>query len=114
MDFSQRLQWAGNLLEMDPDEALEAIGNSPEVYETVPAAFYCYMRFPPEEAMVVAASAGGDTDSIASIAGSLIGASFGTSWLPQRWLSVLEERENIEAVASRLAEMSALLCSEGA
>jgi ADP-ribosylglycohydrolase len=113
-DFSQRLQWAGNLLEMNPDEALEAIGNSPEVYETVPAAFYCYLRFSPEEAMVAAASAGGDTDSIASIAGSLIGASFGTSWLPQRWLSVLEGRENIEAVASCLAEMSALLCGEGA
>ena len=112
-DFSQRLQWVGALMGMNPDEALETIGNSPEVYETVPAAFYCFMRFEPEEALVAAASTGGDTDSIASIAGSLIGASSGTAWIPLRWLSILEEREHIETVASRLAEMSDLLCGEG-
>ncbi len=109
-EFADRLLWAGSLLGLEPSQALEAIGNSPVVSETVPAAFYSYMKFEPEEALIAAASGGGDTDSIASIAGSLLGASLGTGWIPERWLFCLEDRERIERVAAELSRLSFELC----
>jgi poly(ADP-ribose) glycohydrolase ARH3 len=89
---------------------LERIGNSPEAAETVPAAFYCFLKFEPEEALITAASGGGDTDSIASIAGALCGASRGFDWIPKRWLRVLEGRERIENAARGLSELHSMLC----
>jgi ADP-ribosylglycohydrolase len=89
---------------------LRAIGNSPLVSETVPSAFYCYMKFAQEDALIAAAGGGGDTDYIASIAGPLLGASFGTAWIPERWLSCLEDRERIERVALDLSSLSFEIC----
>jgi ADP-ribosyl-[dinitrogen reductase] hydrolase len=111
-DFSQRLIWAGSLMDIETSEALAQIGTSPSVYETVPAAFYCHLRFGPEDALIAGASCGGDTDTIASIAGALAGASEGTGWIPQRWLSCLEDRKTIEDMGKRLADLSARLCGE--
>jgi ADP-ribosylglycohydrolase len=109
-EFADRLLWAGSLIDLDPADALSAIGNSPAVFETVPAAFYCFIRFDPEEALIRAANVGGDTDSIASMAGALAGAFYGTSWLPERWLSCLEGRERLSQTAERLADLSIMLC----
>jgi ADP-ribosylglycohydrolase len=55
-EFADRLLWAGSLIDLDPTDALSAIGNSPAVFETVPAAFYCFIRFDPEEALIRAAN----------------------------------------------------------
>ncbi|MFB3766310.1 MAG: ADP-ribosylglycohydrolase family protein [Methanotrichaceae archaeon] len=108
--FADRLAWIESLLDIESSKALAAIGNSPEVSETVPAAFYCFLKFDPEEALITAASNGGDTDSIASIAGSLFGASRGSSWIPERWLMRLENRDRIEKAADGLARLSSVLC----
>jgi ADP-ribosyl-[dinitrogen reductase] hydrolase len=105
-ELSDRLLWTESLLSLDQSDALEAIGNSPSVYETVPAAFYCFLRLEPKEALISAASGGGDTDSIASMAGALSGAYYGTSWIPVSWLSCLEGRKRLELAAERLAELS--------
>ena len=109
-DFAERLLWVGTLLDLQSEDALGLIRNSPLAMETVPAAFYCFLRFEPEEALIMAASSGGDTDSIASIAGSLIGAALGPSWIPQSWLAALEGRERIEDAALGLAKLSASFC----
>ncbi|MGA9097749.1 MAG: ADP-ribosylglycohydrolase family protein [Methanotrichaceae archaeon] len=109
-EFADRLAGLESLLSLDPSKALAAIGSSPEVSETVPAAFYCFLKFDPEEALIMAASSGGDTDSIASIAGSLFGALQGSSWIPERWLTCLENRNHIEKVAEELAHLSSVLC----
>ncbi|MGB3943348.1 MAG: ADP-ribosylglycohydrolase family protein, partial [Methanothrix sp.] len=95
-DFARRLFFVRELLDLDPGEALAEIGTSPMVGETVPAAFFCYVSLEPEEALIAAASNGGDTDSVASIAGALAGASHGSRWIPERWLTRLEDRERIE------------------
>jgi ADP-ribosyl-[dinitrogen reductase] hydrolase len=110
-EFADRLLWVGSLMDLDPVDAFSAIGNTPAVSETVPAAFYCFLKFEPEEALINAASSGNDTDSIASIAGALEGAFYGTSWIPKRWLSCLEDRERIEKTAEQLANLSASFCS---
>lgn len=109
-DFARRLLFVKELLDLDPAEALAEIGTSPMVGETVPAAFFCHLRLEPEEALVAAASAGGDTDSIASIAGALAGASLGSGWIPERWLTRLEDRERIEKAARDLAAVAARTC----
>ncbi len=106
-EFADRLAWVGTLLSLDPAaDALRAIGTSPLAAETVPAAFYCFLKFSPEEALVMAASGGGDTDSIASMAGSLFGAAAGTAWIPERWLGPLEQKSRIMAAARGLHDLS--------
>ena len=109
-DFAERLLWVGTLLDLQPEDALGLIRNSPLALETVPAAFYCFLQFEPQEALIMAASSGGDTDSIASIAGSLIGAALGPSWIPNSWLAALEDRERIENAALGLEKLSASFC----
>jgi ADP-ribosyl-[dinitrogen reductase] hydrolase len=109
-DFAEKLLSIESLLDLEPGEALKAIGTSPLASETVPTAFYCFLKLEPEEALITAACSGGDTDSIASIAGSLFGAAYGTAWLPARWLSVLEEKERIEARARGLFDLHTELC----
>ena len=110
VDFAERLLWAGSLLELRPEDALGLIRNSPLAMETVPAAFYCFLKFEPEEALIMAAGSGGDTDSIASIAGSLFGASLGPNWIPQRWLAALEGNERIESAAQGLTKLFESFC----
>jgi ADP-ribosylglycohydrolase len=105
IDFAERLLWVLSLKDLKPEDALGTIQNSPLARETVPAAFYCFIKFDPEEALIWAASSGGDTDSIASIAGSLFGATYGTSWLPDRWLAPLEQKERIERAAMGLMSL---------
>jgi len=109
-EFARRLLFVKEILDLDPPEALAEIGTSPMVVETVPAAFYCHLKFEPEEALIAAASSGGDTDSIASIAGALAGASQGSDWIPKRWLACLEERGRIEQAAKDLASVAARIC----
>jgi ADP-ribosyl-[dinitrogen reductase] hydrolase len=109
-EFAERLLWVGELLDLAPQDALGLIRNSPLAMDSVPAAFYCFLKFEPEEALVMAASSGGDTDSIASIAGSLFGASHGPSWIPESWLASLEGKERIESAARGLFELSASFC----
>jgi ADP-ribosyl-[dinitrogen reductase] hydrolase len=109
-EFADRLLWVGSLMELDPADALIAIGNTPDVSKAIPAAFYCFLKFEPEEAIVFAANCGGDTDSIACIAGALSGAFYGSSWIPQRWLHCLENRQHIAEMAEQLASLSASLC----
>jgi hypothetical protein len=50
----------------------------------------------------LAASAGGDTDSNAAVAGALIGAGCDRDGIPERWLASLKDRERIERAASGL------------
>jgi ADP-ribosylglycohydrolase len=109
-EFSERLLWVLSLKDLIAEDALGLIGSSPLAMETVPAAFYCFLNFEPEEGLIMAASSGGDTDSIASIAGALHGAARGSSWIPERWLSVLEQKERIEGAARGLAGLSASFC----
>ena len=109
-EFGDKLLYACSLKDTPADEALERIGTSPLAIETVPAAFYCFLNFEAEEGLIAAAGGGGDTDSIASIAGSLFGASLGASWIPCRWQEPLEGKERIEGAAAGLWQLSSSFC----
>jgi ADP-ribosylglycohydrolase len=47
---------------------------------------------------------GGDTDTIASVAGQVTGALLGEKDLPKEWLARLPEQELIKKTATRFAE----------
>ena len=92
--------------EFEPDDAFADLGTSYLVTETVPSAFYCFSRHftHPEKAITEAVNAGGDTDSIACIAGALSGAVNGAGSLPDRWVTGLSNREMVEHTAELVLE----------
>ena len=56
--------------------------------------------------VVTAVNRGGDTDTIGGIAGAVAGARFGASDLPHRWLSAIDETNELNALADQLAELA--------
>lgn len=82
-------------------------GCSGYVCESVPLALRAAERverlgFGPMLAELV--RCGGDTDTIASIAGQVAGALLGEKHLPKEWLARLPEQELVKLTASRFAE----------
>lgn len=72
-------------------------------------AFLCHFDHP-VDAIAAAAHAGGDTDTVACMAGALAGALHGGGWVPAQWWGALENepqtgRDAALAVAAKLAEL---------
>ena len=92
------------------DEALERFGTGAFVLESLPSALFIFMRYAdePERALLEAAHAGGDTDTIASLVGGWLGAYLGDRGLrsgtPSNWwdVSVAAEIERLSRPGLRL------------
>ncbi|GAB4255934.1 MAG: ADP-ribosylglycohydrolase family protein [Thermoleophilia bacterium] len=69
------------------------LGNDSRAFQSVPTALYLFLsrRGNLEETLISAVALGGDTDTIAAMAGALAGAYSGLEALPQRWIEGLEE-----------------------
>ena len=96
-DVAARIRWAAGLVAGRPaTEAAEVIyslvGTSLATQESVPAAFAVLSAFPedPWEACLLAASLGGDTDTIAAMAGAIGGACHGLSAFPPDAIEVID------------------------
>ncbi|MGY1836358.1 ADP-ribosylglycohydrolase family protein [Blastococcus sp. SYSU DS0510] len=89
----------------DPEEAARATGNGITAHEAVGAALCAALpRLPdPVAAITFAVRMGGDTDTIAAMAGSVAGAYAGARAIPEHLLGRLEGRGRIGDVARRLA-----------
>ena len=81
--------------------------------EAVACAIWAFSRSPddPEEMIIRAVGLGGDTDTIAAMAGALAGALHGSSWIPRRWFEQIENqpgvgRDYLIAVARQLAQLN--------
>lgn len=59
-----------------------------------------------EEGLVWAVNLGGDSDTNAAVAGAMLGARFGASAIPGRWLGALERRSDLELLHGHLAKLS--------
>jgi ADP-ribosyl-[dinitrogen reductase] hydrolase len=59
-----------------------------------------------EDAIVTAVNRGGDTDTIGAIAGAVAGARFGATALPERWLTAIDEADELESLAEQLMRMT--------
>ncbi len=57
-----------------------------------------------EEAVRRVINAGGDTDTNGAVVGAVLGARFGASAIPERWLSRIPDRPALESLADRLWE----------
>jgi ADP-ribosylglycohydrolase len=106
-DVGTRIEWATSLVTgREQAEAAELIytlvGTSLATQESVPAAFAVLAAVPddPWQACLLAASLGGDTDTIAAIAGAVAGACHGVDAFPPPALAV------IDAHGLRLAELA--------
>lgn len=76
------------------------------VNQTVPAALYCWARHPNDlrASVTSAVLLGGDTDSVASIAGAVCGANIGASAVPSDWVEQLSEWPRTPAWMATLAQ----------
>jgi ADP-ribosylglycohydrolase len=96
-DVAARIRWAVTLVsDMAPERAAGLIGTlvgtSLATQESVPAAFAVLSVVPddPWQACLLAASLGGDTDTIAAIAGAIAGACHGQSAFPPHAIATID------------------------
>ena len=96
-DVAARIRWATDLVKgAEPEQAAELIGTlvgtSLATQESVPAAFAVLSVIPddPWRACLLAASLGGDTDTIAAVAGAIAGACHGQSAFPPHAIAIID------------------------
>lgn len=82
----------------------QCLGEGWTAHEAVASALYCCMMFPDdyEKAVLLAANAVGDSDSIACITGAWMGARLGLEAIPKEWSDRIEDREMLISLADRL------------
>ena len=88
----------------DREAVVAQLGHGIEAFNSVPTAIFSFLAHPQDFASTViyAVSLGGDTDTIASMAGAISGAYLGIDALPSEWQSQLENREYISNLADKL------------
>jgi poly(ADP-ribose) glycohydrolase ARH3 len=93
--------------EQDRARVVTILGNGIEAPRSVPTAIYSFLRQPRcyRDCVLYAISLGGDTDTIASMAGAISGAYLGIEAIPQEWRAKLENRAYIEALAEKLWQL---------
>lgn len=86
-----------------PSQAIERLnpkGSSLNAMEVSLWAFYHLDNL--EEALITLVNLGGDTDTNAAVAGALFGAQYGLDAVPERWRSVLLDKEKLSSTARQL------------
>ena len=88
----------------DRQAVIALLGNGIAAFESVPTAIYSFLRCPKSfpEVVSYAISLGGDTDTIASMAGAISGAYLGLGAIPSVWRERLEDVAQLEALADSL------------
>ena len=87
-----------NFADLDRSE----IKSSGYVVDTLEAAVWCLLTTDDYRSCVLkAVNLGGDTDTIAAVAGGLAGALYGYDGIPKEWRETLIKREYIEALCDR-------------
>jgi len=85
-------------------------GVSGYIYHTVPVAIYAWLRHPDDYRTAIQATIrlGGDTDTVAAVAGAIIGARVGKAGIPAQLLTGIIDWPRsvrwVESLATRLAE----------
>jgi ADP-ribosylglycohydrolase len=74
-------------------------------HEAIAAAVYLFARYPddPAGAILEGANTPGDSDSIATLAGAMLGARCGVGALPAEWVRDVERSDELQELAVRAA-----------
>lgn len=84
---------------------IEEIKSGGYVADTLEAAVWCLVNSSTyRDCVLKAVNLGGDTDTIAAIAGGLAGILYGEAALPETWLTQLAGREMIDDLCKKAAE----------
>jgi ADP-ribosylglycohydrolase len=99
-DVAARIEWAAALVAGRPqreaaDLIYRLVGTSLATQESVPAAFAVLAAIPddPWQACLLAASLGGDCDTIAAMAGAIAGACHGLDAFPPEATAVIDAQD---------------------
>jgi len=97
-DFGERLNRVRELLLQKASGAAahRLLGSGVRTRESVPFALFLALRYveEPLQGLLAAVNAGGDTDTVAAMTGSILGALHGTEIFPADWLELLEKGED--------------------
>jgi ADP-ribosyl-[dinitrogen reductase] hydrolase len=105
-DLASLLRWTTQVTHLPPEEALFEIGTSADAIETVPAAVYCFLKYPKQYASAVlsAVNAGDASDAIGALAGSFVGALHGVGAINRQWIHEVENSDVLFGVGTNLAD----------
>ncbi|MBI4481431.1 MAG: ADP-ribosylglycohydrolase family protein [Acidobacteria bacterium] len=105
-EMSAKIRWLPTLLKGSEREALFEIGTSAYAIDAVPAALFCFLKHPRNfsRAVLTAANAGEDADTVAALTGGLSGAFLGYAALPKTWVNRVENGELLVGLADELHE----------
>ena len=99
-----------SLLACHDDKAriVEELGHGVEAFNSVPAAIFSFLSNHRSfiSTVTYAISLGGDTDTIASMAGAISGAYLGIDAIPGYWIEQVENRDYILRLANKLWQVS--------
>jgi poly(ADP-ribose) glycohydrolase ARH3 len=89
-----------------PPEAIQSLGSSIRVDESLPFALYAFLRYPCvfEDCLWCAVLNGGDRDTLGAMAGAVCGAFLGVEAIPAAWRAKLENATSIETLALDLLQ----------
>lgn len=88
---------------VDPSVTLERLQGW-AAHEAIAAAAYIFARHPDDarRAILEGANTSGDSDSIATLAGALVGARVGLDGIPASWVKEIERAEDLAALAAAI------------
>ena len=110
--YRQKIAGMKELLgEDDRAKVVSILGNGIEAPNSVPTAIYSFLRQPKsyKDCVLYAISLGGDTDTIAAMAGAVSGAHLGVEAIPHGWQARLENKPYIELLAEKLCQLTGSL-----
>ncbi len=105
-DFAAVWKRLPELVQHPPEEVLVdgALGEGWVAEEAVASALYCYWRHPDDyvKAVLTAVNTDGDSDSLATITGSMLGARLGIESIPEDWRNGVEDSRYLHVLGKRL------------
>ena len=106
LDYLPEFEHYKRIFSPDFESLPEAqINSSGYVVDSLEAAVWCLLTTDSyKECVLKAVNLGGDTDTIAAIAGGLAGALYGYESIPEEWLAQLQKREYIEELCEQAAK----------
>ena len=110
--YQEKIEQTRRLLDLGEqvgrEEVVAQLGNGIEGLNSVPTAVYAFLRWSRSfrDVVTYAISLGGDTDTIACMAGALVGGYRGMQDIPKAWRDRVEGTERLQELADSLMRLA--------